>query len=106
MKTLPGEHRASRQNFNCLATGLQNLQSRITTGARWSLSGAEAVLRLRSLRSSRDFDEYWEFHLQQEHEHHHRKLYADGEIPEPESAAKADARGGRLWLVNDSAASS
>jgi len=28
------------------------------TGARWSLSGAEAVLKLRSVRSSGDFDEY------------------------------------------------
>ena len=32
------------------------------TGARWSLLGAEAVLRLRALRSSGDFDDYWEFH--------------------------------------------
>jgi hypothetical protein len=32
------------------------------TGARWSLEGAEAVLKLRSLRSSGDLDEYWIFH--------------------------------------------
>ena len=32
------------------------------TGARWSLQGAEAVLRLRALRASGDFDEYWRFH--------------------------------------------
>jgi len=32
------------------------------TGARWSLTGAEAVLRLRALRSSHDFDKYWTFH--------------------------------------------
>ena len=37
------------------------------TGARWSLRGAEAVLRLRSLRSSGDFDDYWAFHLKAEH---------------------------------------
>lgn len=36
------------------------------TGARWSLKGAEAVLRLRSLRASQDFDLYWQFHLNQE----------------------------------------
>ncbi len=36
------------------------------TGARWRLAGAEAVLCLRSLRASGDFDAYWEFHLQQE----------------------------------------
>ena len=32
------------------------------TGARWCLLGAEAVLKLRSLKSSGDFDEYWTFH--------------------------------------------
>jgi hypothetical protein len=29
------------------------------TGARWSLTGAEAVLRLRAVRASGDFDAYW-----------------------------------------------
>jgi hypothetical protein len=38
------------------------------TGARWSLSGAEAVLRLRALRSSGDFDDYWGSHELQEYE--------------------------------------
>jgi hypothetical protein len=51
------------------------------TGARWSLSGAEAVLRLRALRSSRDFDEYWTFHEAQEYERNHRALYAGGVVP-------------------------
>jgi hypothetical protein len=46
------------------------------TGARWSLTGAEAVLRLRSLRSSGDFSDYWEFHLAQEHRRNHLDLYA------------------------------
>jgi hypothetical protein len=32
------------------------------TGARWSLDGAEAVLRIRSLRASADFEQYWRFH--------------------------------------------
>jgi hypothetical protein len=32
------------------------------TGARWSLSGAEAMLKLRSLKSSGDFGNYWSFH--------------------------------------------
>jgi len=32
------------------------------TGARWSLHGAEAVLKLRSLKSSGDFEDYWTFH--------------------------------------------
>ncbi|MEA3224802.1 MAG: ISKra4 family transposase [Planctomycetota bacterium] len=51
------------------------------TGARWSLSGAEAVLRLRALRSSHDFDEYWIFHEAQEYERNHRALYANGVVP-------------------------
>jgi len=51
------------------------------TGARWSLTGAEAVLRLRALRSSHDFDEYWTFHEAQEYERNHRSLYADGVVP-------------------------
>jgi hypothetical protein len=53
------------------------------TGARWSLSGAEAVLRLRSLHASGDFDAYWAFHLEQEHARIHGARYADGHIPAP-----------------------
>lgn len=53
------------------------------TGARWSLAGAEAVLRLRALRASGDFDDYWQFHLAKEHERTHRSRYADGAIPNP-----------------------
>lgn len=37
------------------------------TGARWGLVGAEAVLMLRAIRTSGDWDEYWRFHLQREH---------------------------------------
>jgi hypothetical protein len=51
------------------------------TGARWSLTGAEAVLRLRALRSSRDFDEYWAFHESQEYERNHRARYANCIVP-------------------------
>ncbi|MCW7551174.1 ISKra4 family transposase [Endozoicomonas gorgoniicola] len=32
------------------------------TGARWSLQGAEAILKLRSINSSGDWDEYWSYH--------------------------------------------
>jgi hypothetical protein len=53
------------------------------TGARWSLRGAEAVLRLRALRASGNFDEYWHFHLAREHERTHVSRYADGKIPDP-----------------------
>jgi hypothetical protein len=53
------------------------------TGARWSLAGAEAVLRLRALRSSGDFEDYWLFHLAKEHERNHTSRYADGVAPDP-----------------------
>ncbi len=53
------------------------------TGARWSLAGAEAVLRLRALRTSTDFDDYWLFHLAKEHERTHQSRYADGVVPNP-----------------------
>lgn len=51
------------------------------TGARWRLACAEAVLRLRSLRASGDWEEYWAFHLQQEYQRHHAAAYADGHVP-------------------------
>jgi len=52
------------------------------TGARWSLTGAEAILRLRALLSSGDFDEYWEFHEAQEKQRNHVARYRDGVIPD------------------------
>ncbi|MCP4504390.1 MAG: hypothetical protein GY822_31125 [Deltaproteobacteria bacterium] len=36
------------------------------TGVCWRLRGVEIVLRLRSLLRSKDFDEYWDFHVEQE----------------------------------------
>jgi hypothetical protein len=38
------------------------------TGARWSLPGAEAVLKLRSLNSSGNFDAYFKFYQVQEYD--------------------------------------
>ncbi len=35
------------------------------TGARWGLDGAEAILKLRAIRSNGDFDEYFHYHLTQ-----------------------------------------
>lgn len=46
------------------------------TGARWGLRGAEAILKLRSLRSSADFDRYWNFHQIQELKRNHAARYA------------------------------
>jgi hypothetical protein len=37
------------------------------TGARWGLASAEAVLKLRAIRTSGDWDDYWRFHLEKEH---------------------------------------
>ncbi len=51
------------------------------SGARWSLSGAEAVLRLRSLVKSGDFDDYWIFHEARELERNHLDHYADRRLP-------------------------
>ena len=51
------------------------------TGARWRLVGAEAVLKLRALRSSGDFDAYWDFHEAREYERNHARHYADGVAP-------------------------
>jgi hypothetical protein len=48
--------------------------------ARWSLKGAEAVLRLRALRSSGDFEQYWSYHVAQEYQRNHVARYADGNV--------------------------
>jgi len=53
------------------------------TGARWGLAGAEAILTLRALISNGDFDQYWTFHLAQEHRRVHASRYALGAIPAP-----------------------
>ena len=45
------------------------------TGARWSALGAEAVLRLRALIASGEFEAYWSYHLDCEYQRHHRNLY-------------------------------
>jgi hypothetical protein len=50
------------------------------TGARWRLAGAEAVLRLRALYASGDFDAYWVFHEAREYERTHASRYA-GKAP-------------------------
>lgn len=52
------------------------------SGARWSLRGAEAILRLRSLVKSGDFDDYWTFHEARERERNHLDAYADRRLPQ------------------------
>lgn len=50
------------------------------TGARWGLPGGEAVLKLRSLRASGDFEEYVSFHERRELERNHLSRYAASEL--------------------------
>lgn len=51
------------------------------TGARWGLDGAEAVLKLRAVRTNGDFDDYWRYHLNQEHHRVHTSRYDNETIP-------------------------
>lgn len=68
------------------------------TGARWGLERGEAVLRLRALRSSGDFEEYWRFHEECELDENHRARYAADEPPKmvlPDLAPKRARRSAR-----------
>jgi hypothetical protein len=60
------------------------------TGARWGLDGAEAILKLRSLRSSGDFEAYWAYHETRELERNHRSRYGmpGGQLPTPAQAVE------------------
>ena len=51
------------------------------TGARWGLPGAEAILKLRALRSNGDFNAYWRYHLEQERRRVHETRYLNGLTP-------------------------
>ena len=53
------------------------------TGARWSLCGAEAVLKLRALCANGDFDEYWRFHVNAEYSRNHAQFYQHAHVPDP-----------------------
>lgn len=53
------------------------------TGARWSLPGAEAVLKLRALRTNGDFDAYWRFHVDAEYKRNHMARYSQLNVPDP-----------------------
>ena len=68
------------------------------TGAKWRLRSAEAVLRLRALRVSHDFDEYWAFHEGCEYKRNHQELYADGVVP-PTSKAHLPSNRDHLKLI-------
>ena len=51
------------------------------TGARWSVDGAEAVLRLRALRSSGDFEAYWAYHEARDYQRNHLARYKNQILP-------------------------
>jgi len=51
------------------------------TGARWGLTGAEAILKLRAVITNGDFDEYWHYHLAHERHRNHDLRYANSIIP-------------------------
>jgi hypothetical protein len=55
------------------------------TGARWSLDGAEAVLKLRALVGCGDFDDYAEYHLRQEKLRNHDSRYQRSPAPATEA---------------------
>jgi hypothetical protein len=55
------------------------------TGARWSLEGAEAVLKVRAIKVSGDFEEYWEFYERTQFEKNYEILYQHSEIVRPKS---------------------
>jgi hypothetical protein len=69
------------------------------TGARWTLAGAEAVIQLRSLRSSGDFQAYWRFHQNREQERNHISRYAHGLPSLRQAGAPEDRATGQLRLV-------
>ena len=68
------------------------------TGAKWGLASAEAVLRLRALRSSHDFDEYWGFHEACEYKRNHQDLYADSVVP-PTSNSQSSSQRDHLKVI-------
>jgi len=49
---------------------------------RWTLSGAQAILDLRAVRLNNDWDAYWQFHRQQQHE----RLYGTAPAVAPPEA--------------------
>ena len=51
------------------------------TGARWRLSCAEAILKLRSLHVSGDMNAYWAFYKAQSKQRNHASQYADLTLP-------------------------
>ena len=69
------------------------------TGAKWTLQGAEAVLRLRALRSSKDFDEYWTFHEDYEYKRNHQAFYAGDFVPATTNSESSTKNASHLKII-------
>lgn len=48
------------------------------SGAKWSLKGAEALLKLRAVYLSGDFDKFWSYHEAEEYRRNHASRFAHG----------------------------
>ena len=46
------------------------------TGARWGTETADAILKIRALITNGDFDTYWTWHLDREHERTYPRPHA------------------------------
>jgi hypothetical protein len=68
------------------------------TGACWGLETAEAVLKLRSLRTSGDFDDYWAFHENADYVRNHLANYQGA--PPPTNLPLKHRKPAHLRLVN------
>lgn len=70
------------------------------TGAHWRLRSAEAVLRLRALRCSGDFEAYWAFHERCELQRNHLSKYSGAKLPPTSPSAQSQAGRPILRLVS------
>jgi hypothetical protein len=69
------------------------------TGARWSVEGADAGLRLRSRWVSGDCEAYWRLHLEQASQRNHTTHYADGKVPSQQPQPERQGKGAHLRLI-------
>lgn len=69
------------------------------TGAVWRLPHAEAVLKIRSLHASGDWDAYWKFHEQKEYDRTHVARYAGAVPPVQKPTIPGASKASHLTLV-------
>ncbi len=82
----PSQEETSRYLVTALRGSLKALGSTwsitacmVITGARWWLDRAEAVLKIRALWASSDFDKYWNFYKLQKLRRNHANRFQDPE---------------------------